>query len=537
MKRGRGTTLSSRWPVLIAVVVALIVVVASVAYVAETDLGNSSSSPPTLGPGISISVTTSSVTLLSSMPLSAELANVTVQIFSFVPGTAGYTAVNLTGTNLSSNPYLDELFQGTPNAAGVVAGNLSYAFYALDHAWLSTMSPMTQTVSLQLYATLAVTQNGLTEQYTYFNNIPYNPRAPPLDFSAAVSFPSHPTFTGPSLATASSAPALVPAERPPPSCDPGYYWDPKNSTLILNGIIPLAIVNGTDTPSGTILSYGLDYARTALQMSFTSDTEWSNYTAFSGVQMSSTPSWSGNDTTFQGDNVESGTVSGLNTTYIGLGGAELYVVNYQEAHVWGTYPNCYQAWVPGKTSTDVSVYGFESGSNWDFVTGKLPMYWGNLTSQMTDWQVFASDPIVYGGGGLDLYTVLESATAYQSAQNAEAQAAAALSTFGLALGTALAVCAVTGLIPGLGDVSDAAEAIAVLSDLTGVAAGLMFLMSSISFSMTEKTSIQQFGININPDGTQTNVDAAFYEATKAGQLTIGSNSYYPQMPLVYVVVT
>ena len=537
MKRGRGKTLTSRWPVVITVAAALIVVVASVAYVAEKDLGGSSPSTPALGPGIHISVDTSSAALLSSLPLSAEFANVTVQIFSFVPGTAGYTAVNLTGANLSSNPYLEELFQGTPNSAGVVAGNLSYVFYALDHAWLSTMSPMTQTVSLQLYATLAVTQNGLTEQYTYFNNIPFNPRAPPLDFSTDVSFPSHPTFAGPViLATATSVPAVVPAERPPLTCDPGYYWDPKNTTYIPSGDVPLAIANATDAPSGAGVTYGISYADSALELSFTSATEWSNYSAYSGLQMSEAPSWSGNDTSYQGGLYSGDSLSGATPTMIGLGGAELTVTNYQEAYVWGTYPNCHQEWLD-KTSTNVQLDGFANGASFDFITPSLPAYFGSLLSDMTDWSPLTTQQLQYGGAGVQFYSVIETATGYNNAQDAEMQAETAFTALDFALGAALLVCDVLNLIPGFDEADSAPQAMVILGDVAGVASDLMSLFSTVSFSTTEHTSVEQFAVQVANGGVHDNLEATFYAASTAEQLTIGSSSYYPDMPLIYVDAT
>ncbi len=522
-----------KWAAFVSVALAVILVAATTSYL-ESRRTSSPSAPP-VGPGIQVSIDPVSISSLAVSAASA-LANVTVQVFTFVPGTAGYTAVNLTGANLSSNPYLDELFQGVPSSTGVVSGNLSYGFYALDRVWLSVMSPMTQTVSLQLYATLAVTQNGVTDQYTYFNNLPYNPRAPPTVFSASVSFPSHPTFTGPAITTASVATSLTPAERPPPSCDPGYYWDPKNTTYISNGDVPLAIGNATEAPSGAGITYGISYTDSALELSFTSATEWSNYTAYSGLQMSEAPSWSGNDTTFQGGLYTGGSNSGGTPTMIGLGGAELTVWNYQEAYVWGTYPNCHQEWLD-KTSTNVQLNGFENGASFDFISPSLPAYFGSLLSDMVDWTPLSTQQLDYGGAGVQFYSVIETATGYNNAQDAEMQAENAFTALDFALGAALLVCDVLNVIPGFDEVDSAPQALTILADVAGVADDLMSLFSTVSFSTTEHTSVEQFQVNVNNGGAHDNLGATFYAASTGEQLTIGSSSYYPNMPLLYVDAT
>lgn len=536
MERGSGETVLSRWPVLTAAVVALIVMVASVAYVAEKDLGSSSSSTPALGPGISISVDTASIAMLSSMPLSTELANVTVQIFSDVPNSSGHTVVNLTNSNTSSNPYLDELFVGTPSPSGLVSGNLSSQFFTLDNAWRATMSPMTQTVSLQLYATLTVTQAGRVDQYTYFNNLPYSPRAPPAEFSASVYFPSNPTFSTPAPISTSVINDLLPAERPPPSCNPGYYWDPMNSTYISNGIVPLAIVNATSSPAGAEVSYQVSYSNTALQLSFTSATAWSNYTAYSGLQMSQAPSWSGDDTSFQGGVYGDGSNSGGTPSLIGLSGAELTITNYREWHVWGTWPNCHQAELD-EGSTNVQLNGFGGGSNFQIVEANLPTYYGSLLSHMVDWTLLNTSTLVYGTGGIELYTVLETAAGYNNAQSAEGGAEAALSTLSFAIGAALLVCDVLDLIPGFGAPSTAVAAVSILADVTGMAAGSMNLFSTISFSTSETTSVEMFSVSVNTQGAHDNLQAAVYSASVAQQLTIGGTNYSPHMPVLYVDVT
>ncbi len=91
--------------------------------------------------------------------------------------------------------------------SGLVAGDMSAQFYTIHSDILATMSPMTTSVSLQIYAKLNVVRDGIDRVYTHLNDLPYNPRAPPPLFSANVTFASQPAFcvpaTAPSPATTS----------------------------------------------------------------------------------------------------------------------------------------------------------------------------------------------------------------------------------------------------------------------------------------------------------------------------------------------
>ena len=93
------------------------------------------------------------------------------------------------------------------------------------------------------------------------------------------------------------------------------------------------------------------------------------------------------------------------------------------------------------------------------------------------------------------------------------------------------------LIPGFDEVDSAPEALTILGDVAGVASDLMSLFSTVSFSTTEHTSVEQFGVQVNNGEAHDNLEATFYAASTAEQLTIGSNSYYPDMPLLYVDAT
>ena len=85
----RSGRLRRKWPAAAAIAVAILVIVASASYLESRHSSTTSSSPE--GPGIQVSIDTASVPGLAASATSA-LANVTVQVFAFVPGTAGYTA-------------------------------------------------------------------------------------------------------------------------------------------------------------------------------------------------------------------------------------------------------------------------------------------------------------------------------------------------------------------------------------------------------------------------------------------------------------
>ncbi len=492
--------------------------------------------PSVSGPGVRIQVDPNSVAQITHEPLSVSGGSILVQIFSPFPSATGYAAENLSGLNATSNPYSDLLFQGTPNATGVVSGNLSARFYAIDRAWLTTMSSMTTAVSLQLSAVLSWATNGTDAVYTFSDNIPYSPRAPPAVVAGAVSFPSRPTFVVPTAASPAPG-ALSPSSTPPPpgGCTPSYEWLPVNSTYISDGVAPLIVANDAGAPSGAELTYGESFAQSALQLSFTSDSGYDNSSSFSGVQISKNPSWSGDDSSFQGGIYTSGAISGGHSiTMIDLTGAELQITNYQYVYV-DKY--CKIAETYRDYWTETQLNGFSGGSNFVFGTDVLPTYFGSLVSDEKDWAMFSTQSLPWLGSGVQMYSVLINANGYNTAQNAEAQAEAALSTLSFCIGTMLLADDVLGFIPGFGDVGSTALALEALGEVTGDAAMFMTLFNSISFSMSERTSVEQVNVNVGAGGTQTNLVADFYQATMGAGLNVNGQSYNPNMPLTYVVAT
>ncbi len=527
--------------VALAIAVTLIMAVAALASAATYGLGPfarpSSSASHTLGPGVLVTFDPPSIPAIAHVPFSSFAGSVELQITSMFPSSSAYTAQDLQGLNTTSNPYSDSLFIGSPDASGVISGNLSAQFYLIDKAWLGEVTPLTQTVSLQLHASLNVVHNGTDSVYTYFDNLPYNPRAPPSVFTASVAFPTTPMFNVPAT-TPPAGSQILPAGMGPPPCNVGYYWEGWNSTYIPNGMMPLAIGNAQQSPSGAELWYSISYAQSALQLSFTSNTAYTSYSSLSGLQMSQSPSWSGNDTSFEGADVGNTATSGGNAvTMVGLTGAEMTVTNYRWIHVWGTPGDCSYAWYPQYMSV-AQVDGFSGGSSFSFGDSVLPSFFNTLINDMSNWGLLKSENLPWGGSGFQLYSVMVTATGYNNANTAETQAEAALSTLSFCLGTMLLVNDVLGLFPGFDEVGNTAIALEALSEVAGDAAMFMTMFNSISFSTSEHTSVEQFGVTVGQGGTETNLVANVYAATQTAELTLGNgDSYYPDMPLVYVVAT
>lgn len=78
----------------------------------------------------------------------------------------------------------------------------------------------------------------------------------------------------------------------------------------------------------------------------------------------------------------------------------------------------------------------------------------------------------------------------------------------------------------------------LLASVLGFAASFAALINTISFSTTVSTSIEQYNINQpGGSGADQTLTATLYEQTVGTQMQLPSGNYYPQLPLVYVVVT
>jgi hypothetical protein len=508
-----------------AIVVAVIAVTATFAYVHwPQPRGTSALTGPTLD-----------VSIAGATPANSST---TVQVFSTVPSATGYLAMPTSTLNLSNNSYDDQLFVGSPNGTGIVQSSLSPTFTSVDGAWRHLASPLTDAVSLQLYATRAVNVGTTVEVYTYYNNLPYAPDRPPAGFTASFAFPATPTFSFP--ASLVGAPSLSPRVLPDykcvepgcqPPCNPFYSWAPINETWMPNDLLPLATAQLTATNSTAGLAFAVTIAQGALNLSFNGDAGYMSSGSLSSMQMSSSPSWSGNSTGFQGASQPSYVIPSQPISTIGLANVSVAVTNSAYTYWQTGAKGCYGT-PTGKTMTTDSIYGLSS-SSFNFVSDTLPTFWGGVMKKMLDFHTFQNVTQKNGAPSTELYSVMESASGYSSAQSAYNQAMKALSTIAAVVGVMTTVSDVLDLIPGAGDVSTTAEAVQVLADIYGDFTAFATLFNSISFSATAKVSLEMVPFAVTSGGVSLILQ--FLDSTLPNDLAVGGSEYYPYMPLTYVI--
>lgn len=508
----------------IAVVIAALAVTATFAAVAYL---RGRATATASGPGLDVVVA-------GEPPVNSTT---TIQVFSTVPSTSAYLAASIPNTSLASNGYDDQLFSGSPNSSGVIQSNLSPVFNSIDGSWQHVDSPLTTQVSLQLYATRLVTVGSVDEVYTYFNNLPYNPARPPATFTSEVVFPSTPAFTVPAAGlSVSLAPQGKTCNGGPCGCPNGnfYQWDEFRQTSMTNDLLPLAIANLTATNSTAGLAFAVTVAKAALNLSFNGDTGYMSNGSLTSMQMSSSPSWSGNDTSFQGASQAALVIPSEPIAVIGIANVSAVVTlwNYTYWHTTAS-GSCVGTPTGNQMATD-QIDGLQtSATNFNFVFDNLPKFWGGLISEMLDYKTFQNVTQKHGATATELYTEMETASGYSSAASAYNQALKALSTLAAVVGVMTTVSDALDLIPGAGDVSTTAEAIQVLADIYGDYSSFASLFNSISFSTTASVSLEMAPFDVG--SAYVNLVLGFQECTLPTGITIDGSNYSPYMPLVYVV--
>ncbi len=476
--------------------------------------------------------------LTAQVGLASTLAgNVTVQISAMLPSTHSYVAASLNGLSPTSNPYAEELFNWSGPAVSAISGNLLPQFYPVDSAWLATIGPLTTSISLQLSATLNVVRNGSVQVYTYTNNIPFNPRAPPASFSAAVSFAPTPTFTVPLPPTSSTAASFSPAHPIPNPCTPGYYWYPVNTTVLDNITFPLVMVDVAGSPSGSEVAYSLHYDTGTFEVSFNSATGYSTSSStLSGLQMSTNASGSATQTNFQEvtEDAAANTFSGGHpVTMIGLADVNMGVLNYRYDYL-NEY--CEPISYTDEYQTILNPLGL-SGSSFTFLKAAMPTWFPQFMSSESDWGTIPPPiSLPYPSGQFNLYQVMSNATGYSNANSTLHGVVDFLTSLSMNLGIAAAASAALGFIPGSGDAS-AAACLAAIAAITGYIAGFATLMSSISYSTSVHYAIEGYGVGNSPGAEyQGTLSGSVWEDSVSTSLQVSGQNLEPLMPMVYVSV-
>jgi len=254
----------------LVVLIVASVVGAGLAYYVVTGPAKPSPSPPA-GPEFQVSVNMTSLTDADLTPAQVFGQNSSVQVFSVVPSAESYVASSLEGQSLSTNPFVELLFNSSLNADGVAKGRLSTEFNAIAQAWSQQAQPLTTNVSLQVYVTLNSIVGGSDRAYVFYNNIPYNPQTPASMFFETAHFASQPTLTASVSPSATETRTPLATRSAGQSCEPGFYWTFTNQTYVTNADLPLALLDATTAPSPILVSDGVAFATIAsMEFSFNS---------------------------------------------------------------------------------------------------------------------------------------------------------------------------------------------------------------------------------------------------------------------------
>jgi len=257
----------------------------------------------------------------------------------------------------------------------------------------------------------------------------------------------------------------------------------------------------------------------------------------SGVQQSTSPSWSGTDTSFAGFN-QPADVNPSNT----LEAIVLNHVSYQ----WVNYRWTLQKLVNGHCTytsydrymNDVYIFGMAGGSSsFSFGTLKLPALFGGGWNYLhAHWVNFYNVTQVGGAPATQLYQIMMNAQSYNAAQVAYNNVQNALSYITAGIGAAAIVAGVIGLIPGFGSVATVAVLLSALAELAGFASLAMSAFSSISYSTTAHVSIEMVGYSVTSGNPS--LSCRFYEAAQTTSISPPSQgTFYPNMPMMYVIAS
>lgn len=485
------------------------------------------------GPGIAVTV--------EGGPLASPLVSATssppqtsVQVYSFVPGQSPATDVPLTGLNATNNSRQDLLFRGSTNYPGNLTGNLSTTFYYVDQLWRATLTPITRDVSLQVYVTLTVPQaNGTNAVYLSWNNLPYDPRAPPSLFHVTADFLAAPTFYAPTVAGT----ALTPSELIGGGGCSGSVWQEVGSTWITDGILPLAIANVTEATVPTIVDYSFTQVSTTYQVSFNSNAVTYSNTSTGPITMSTDPSWTSGtlnvSATAQSSDANNGNPY-TPLTVIAFENVEMSIVKYQYATYEVVNGQCEEN-LSDQYMTSFQIEGMNSSG---FTIGAL-----TLTQVFGAWWVhYETSPRVEAAlladntsAKLYLWNDMTSETAYANAQTAYQGVVDASAWIISELGLALALDGVLGLLPGAGAAANAADLAGLMLSIAGLTDRILSAISGISFSTTTSTYFEDVEYNIGP----ASQPASFwmYEAGVPATITVQGSVYSPYMPIPYVIAT
>ena len=124
--------------------------------------------------GFSYNLSNASVTLLSSNPN-----------WILTGGNLGHKNITY---NLSNNPYIQDVFNGRSNSTGIVKGYVNDTIQQIAKSWRNVIQSDGYNVSVTEEATYSYIRNGTLYGFNYFNNIEYSPFNPMFNSLSSYKF-------------------------------------------------------------------------------------------------------------------------------------------------------------------------------------------------------------------------------------------------------------------------------------------------------------------------------------------------------------
>jgi hypothetical protein len=494
------------------------------------------------------------LSVLATAPTSAggygPAAGASIALFSAVPYSFGVQGtVNVADLNQTNNSYFMQVFNGTTNVAGEVNGTLSSQFTSVISEWQSTITPITNDVSLLVQGTYSIVKGNLTYVYHYFNNFAYNPRTDLNNIKLSVDFD-----TSTPAAVIPTAPSGLTLDCTGLNCEcidgvccpvySEYVWTTVNETTRTG---PYPIVFGNDSAPSLqhdSLSVAAFTGYTKLQFGFNSAQGTKSVSGVLGFYMSSSTSWNSSTVsgTFQGASADASWNSSQSAAVVFMDNVTLEVVNQNESldnyGFFGSKGSCGEKVTFVETATTIQVvdmasssFGFHgespnAGWAWilqSFLRMKTIPQFSNYTLGPTDEVSFLNAEY--------------NATGYTSSANALKTVEDYASIFVSSLGVALAVMVVNSIcgIYCLAPASEAVEAAGIITSVGGWILDFLTALNSISVSFVDTNSIQWYGFTNDASGSpsqQSGFNLFFYMSLNATALSGISGGYSANLPVI-----
>ena len=510
--------------------------------------------------------------------------NVFFSLLSVIPMNLNTTPegkfVNMTGMNMSNNPYDVTILGGRLSSNGQFSGILGNNFYNIARQWRASGISNSSDVSVMLQAEYSFIINGTIYEYRYYNNIQYspfsevfndmqtyvtNPNSPSISMQSHIFFNlSHPSYVGPF--NISDMHGLHPVKihtegiiGPPggwgtpciPYCGDGCQDDstcPDIDSILQSlggkswtGPLPLAI-STQQLPSQSKLLTSFADMSSASGMSFNTAEACQVDSASSQVMDSTSGSFKSGSITSVSGSLDSNTTISGSMSMVYIPNVTFTAYEYRDATPQDVYLN--GKWYCGVLeSAPYTVMAISSMSNNLAVVENLydQAHTTGLNSNQTtasDWSavlnslgmVKVNSGTINAGGSLSAFQYSNYVTEYNNAKTEMAQVNNAMGTFSAALGVALAINAATGLIPGGADAEDVVNGIALASSEVGLSSAIISDMSSISIYTSSTVHFSEFTVNneLSADsGTSgSNVDYTIYQSAGSTPIFFVDNSNY-----------